>query len=113
MSRSVPEIIDSFMRLSTFGRACGFTRHPSQRAYDMRRRGRIPSRYWPLIIESAADASDLDITVEMLLAAHDHRPGGKAHINSTTSPGLPRIAPRVHEHTCEDHVASNTVSHHD
>ncbi|MDF2620227.1 MAG: hypothetical protein K0S00_2886 [Xanthobacteraceae bacterium] len=110
MSTSVPEIIDSFTRLSTFGRACGFTRHPSQRAYDMRRRGRIPSRYWPLIIENAADASDLDITVEMLLAAHDDRPG----VDSTKLPApLPRIAPRVHEHACEDEVASNKVAHHD
>lgn len=113
MSTSVPEIIDSFTRLSTFGRACGFTRHPSQRAYDMRRRGRIPSRYWPLIIESAADASDLDITVEMLLAAHDDRLDREPQANSATLPRLVRIAPRVHEHACEEEVASNKVAHHD
>lgn len=72
MSTSVATIIDSFDRLSTFGRSCGFTRHPSQRAYDMRRRGRIPARYWPGILRGAREAG-VTLTLEMLVEAHSQQ----------------------------------------
>ncbi len=66
---TVPAIIDSFGRLSRFGRACGISDYPSQRAWDMRRRGRIPTQYWASLIE-AAPAYGVTLSLEMMLAAH-------------------------------------------
>lgn len=72
------EIIDAFPSKAAFGRACGFTKDPGKRAWDMHRRNSIRARYWRSIVAEAKRIDRRDITLTALAMAHAPAPTKEA-----------------------------------
>lgn len=70
---TVPDIIRMLGGPSAVGRICGFTRNPGARGHDLKTRGSIPARYWPLIVAAAAEKGKHEITLEALADLHARR----------------------------------------
>lgn len=64
------EIIEAWPRKIDFGRACGITKNPAQRAWDMHRRSVIPVKYWQSLVAEAKGIGRRDITLTTLAKAH-------------------------------------------
>lgn len=67
---TVASIFDALKGPAEVGRIIGVT---TEHAASMRRRGSIPVRYWPAILESVARFTPPPVTNEALIEAHAAR----------------------------------------
>lgn len=67
---TISDIVTALGGPTELGRACGFTKHPGARGWDMVSRESIPVEYWPSVIEAARAKKQRWINAEALLAAH-------------------------------------------
>ena len=68
--KAVADIFEDFSGPAELARAIGVS---TEHATTMRRRGSIPVRFWPTLIEAARDRG-LSVTEADLIAAHAARP---------------------------------------